>query len=146
MQMQDAPVDMAYFYSADDSHGSMFDVYGEPGRAYFAMKAFHQFLQAPHRVEVTGAPGEDEITVGAGLTTEKDEAMILASNFRSEIRKVRIDLQNLPWKGKVKVASWRIDKDNEYLPAPMYEISAGDQVIELNLPAGTVVLLRLQTM
>ena len=146
MQMQDAPVDMAYFYSADDSHWSMFDVYGEPGRAYFAMKAFHQFLQAPHRVKVTGAPGEDEITVGAGLTTEKDEAMILASNFRSEIRKVRIDLQNLPWKGKVKVASWRIDKDNEYLAAPMYEIGAGDQVIELNLPAGTVVLLRLQTM
>ena len=108
------------------------------------MKTFHQFLQAPHRVKVTGAPGKDEITIGAGLTTEKDEAMILASNFRSEIRKVRIDLQNLPWKGKVKVATWRIDKDHEMAAEPVTETSAGDQTITLDLPANTVLLLNIQ--
>ena len=144
LQMQDAPIDMAYFYSADDSPWSMFDVYGEPGRAYFAMKAFHQFLQAPHRVKVTGAPGKDEITIGAGLTTEKDEAMILASNFRSETRKVRIDLQNLPWKGKVKVSTWRIDKDHELAAEPVIEASASDHTILLDLPANTVLLLNIQ--
>jgi hypothetical protein len=93
---------------------------------------------------VTGAPGKDEITIGAGLSTEKNEAMILASNFRSKIRKVRIDLQNLPWKGKVKVSTWRIDKDHELAAEPVIEASASDHTILLDLPANTVLLLNIQ--
>ena len=70
--------------------------------------------------------------------------MILASNFRSKIRKVRIDLKNLPWKGNTKVATWRIDKDNELAAEPVTETSASDQTIVIDLPANTVLLLKLQ--
>lgn len=70
--------------------------------------------------------------------------MMPASNFRSKIRKVRIDLQNLPWQGKVKVAAWRIDKDHELAAEPVTETSASDQTIVIDLPANTVLLLRLQ--
>ncbi len=70
--------------------------------------------------------------------------MMPASNFRSESRKVRIDLQNLPWKGKVRVAAWRIDKDHELAAEPVTETSASDQTIVIDLPANTVLLLKLQ--
>lgn len=144
LQMQDAPVDMAYFYCADDSPWSIFDVYGEPGRTYFAIKAFQQFLQAPKRVAVTGASGKDEITVGAGLSPEGNMAMIMASNFRSDKQDLRIDLQNLPWKTNVSVSSWRIDEKNEFLPEAVLEIDPKNPVLMLYLPASTVVLLQLQ--
>ena len=70
---------------------------------------------------------------------------MLASNFRSKIRKVRIDLQNLPWKGKVRVAARLIDKDHELAAEPITETSASDQTIVLDLPANTVLLLKLQS-
>ena len=113
LQMQDAPVNMAHFYTADYSPWSMFDEYGEPGRAYFAMKAFRQFLDTPNRVAVTGAPGGNDITVGAGLGPKGKRAALLASNFRSDKQHVRVDLRHVPWKGKMKVTSWRIDEGHE---------------------------------
>ena len=144
LQMQDAPVDMAYFYTADDSPWSMFDVFGEPGRIYFAMKAFNQFLQAPNRVAVTGAPGKDEISVGAGLSKDGKLAMLMASNFRSKKQRLRIDLKNLPWKGKVKVTSWRIDEKHEFAPEQAKQIDPENPVLFLDLPSGTVLLVQLQ--
>jgi len=144
LQMQDAPVDMAFYYSADDSPWSMFDVFGEPGRSYFAMKAFNQFLQAPNRVAVTGAPEKDEISVGAGLAKDGKMAMLLASNFRSKTQRICVDLKNLPWKGKVKMSSWRIDKDNDFLPEQAKHINLKNPTLLLDLPSGTVLLVQLQ--
>ena len=144
LQMQDAPVDMAFYYSADDSPWGMFDVFGEPGRSYFAMKAFNQFLQAPDRVTVTGAPGKDDITLGAGLSQGKTLAMLLASNFRSKRRHLRVDLQNLPWTGKVKVTTWRIDKDHEFSLEQVKDLTPETPVLFLDLPSSTVLLVQLQ--
>ena len=143
LQMQDAPLDMAFFYCADDSPWSMFDVYGEPGRAYFAMKAFQLFSQAPNRVAVTGAPGEDDITVGAGLSQNKQRAMLLASNFRSKKKHLRIDLQNLPWKGKITAAFRRIDKDHAFAEEAQ-RIAPDKPALSLDIPAGTVLLAALE--
>jgi len=144
MQMQDAPVDMAYYYCADDSPWSMFDVFGEPGRAYFAMKAFNQFMQAPKRVTVTGAPGKDEITVAAGLAKDGKQAMLMASNFRSEKKSLRIDLQNLPFKSRIKVIVWRTDKNNDFLQEQARQIDPENPTLLLNLPSGTILLVQLQ--
>ena len=143
LQMQDASVDMAFYYCADDSPWSMFDMFGEPGRTYFAMKAFNQFLQAPNRVAVTGAPELNEIAVGAGLSEDGKMAMLLASNFRSEKQRLRIDLQHLPWEGKLKVSSWRIDENNEYAQEKVKGINPDNPILSLDLPAGTVLLVRL---
>lgn len=144
LQMQDAPVDMAHFYNADDSPWSMFDEFGEPGRTFFAMKAFQQFLQAPNRIAVTGAPGKNEISVGAGLSQGGGLAMLLASNFRSKKQRLRIDLQHLPWKGKVEVTSWRIDDNHEFSPEEAKEINPENPALFLRLPSGTVLLVQLQ--
>lgn len=144
LEMQDTPIDQAYYYCADDSPWSMFDEFGEPGHAYFAMKAFNQFLQVPERVAVTGAPGKDEITVGAGLSKNGKQAMLMTSNFRSKIRRLRVDLKNLPWKSKVNVTAWRIDDKHEFSPEEAKQIAPDNPVLTLDLPAGTVLLVQLQ--
>ncbi len=38
MQAQDAPLDMAHFYTADSSPWSMFDEYGVPGKVFFRLQ------------------------------------------------------------------------------------------------------------
>jgi xylan 1,4-beta-xylosidase len=143
MQMQDRPIDMAHFYTADDSPWSMFDEFGVPGKVFFAFKAFHQFLQTPNRVAVAGASGGDKLTIAAAVANDKKTAAILASNYRSDEKTAKIALQNLPWQGDTKVEIWRVDEKNEFQRTKEATISAQNPTLELDIPRSTVIFAQL---
>ena len=84
MQMQDVRIDMAYFYTADDSPWSMFDEYGVPGKVFFAFKAFNQLLQYPNRVLVRAASGRQRPDHLPGVGDDRKTAALLLSNYRGE--------------------------------------------------------------
>jgi len=143
MQMQDRPIDMAHFYTADDSPWSMFDEFGVPGKVFFAFKAFHQFLQTPNRVAVAGASGGDKLTVSAAVANDKKSAAILASNYRSDQKTASVSLQNLPWQGDTRVEIWRVDEKNEFQCTSEATLGAQNPTLELDIPRSTVIFAKL---
>ena len=50
MLAQDSPPDMACYYTADTQCFGMFDLFGGPGRVYYAFVAFNQLTKTPNRV------------------------------------------------------------------------------------------------
>ncbi len=82
MLLQDTPLDMANYYTADTNPWGMFDEWGIPGRVYYAFVAFNQLTKTPNRVwcEWKGAP-QPAITMCAGLSNDRKTASILLSNF-----------------------------------------------------------------
>jgi len=143
MQAQDAPLDMAHFYTADSSPWSMFDEYGVPGKVFFAFKAFHQLLQTPNRVTVTGLPDANALTLVAGLSDDRKTAALLVSNFRWNQSRHSISLKNLPWTGKPRIESLQIDATHELQPTDKVEFDPATATLKLNMPEATVLFIRL---
>ena len=143
IRWQDAPLDMAHYYTADYSPWSMFDEYGEPGKVFFGFKAFHQLLQTPNRVDVTGLPDADALTLGAGLSDDKKTAGLLVSNFHCKESQHSISLKNLPWTGKAWIESWQIDATNELQPTDKVAFDPATATLTLTIPESTVLFIRL---
>jgi xylan 1,4-beta-xylosidase len=143
MQMQDAPLDQAHYYTADDSPWSMFDEFGEPGKVFFAFKAFHQLLQTSNRVAVAGAPGGNGVTACCGIADDGKSAGLLLSNYRGKTADLQIALKDFPLGGDVKVERFVVDEKHDYAPLEPLSLAGSDRVLRLSLPPATVMLLRL---
>ncbi|MEI8375721.1 MAG: hypothetical protein WCJ35_23105 [Planctomycetota bacterium] len=142
--MQDAPLDMAHFYTADDSPWSMFDEYGVPGKVFFAFKAFHQFLQTPNRVAVTGGQlGGDQVTLCAAIADDRKSAALLLSNFRGRTTNLRVVLQNLPLTGTVRTERYVVDEKHGFEAMEPLVDSEASRVLSFALPPATVCLVKL---
>jgi hypothetical protein len=114
-EMQDAPIDVANFYSGESSPFGLFERHGEPKKTYYAMQAFAGMLQTPHRVSVGGARA-GELGLLAGVNESGSEASILISNYRGTADTIDLRLANLPWLAKnprikTAVQVLRIDAD-----------------------------------
>jgi len=143
MQMQDVPLDRAHYYTADDSPWSMFDEFGEPGKVFFAFKAFHQLLQTPNRVAVGGAPGGNGVSACCGMADDGKSAALLLSNYRGKTADLQIALKDFPLGGDVKVERFVVDETHDYAPLDPLSLADSDRVLRLSLPPATVMFVRL---
>ena len=82
MLLQDAPLDMANFYTADTNPWGMFDMFGVPGRVYYAFVAFNQLTKTPNRVacEPQGTPQPD-ITMCRRLVQRSQDGVDSGQQF-----------------------------------------------------------------
>jgi hypothetical protein len=96
ISLQDAPVDMANFYTAEIQMFGMFNFNGVPQKTYYAFKAFRTLLDTPNRV-LTPACSTGQVAVAAGLNSDKTRAAVLLSRFHSESELPVLRLQGLPW-------------------------------------------------
>ena len=101
MDLQDAPVDIATFYSGTTLMWGPFTSSGAPQKPYYPFLAFRRLLDSPHRVTVDG-PSDSAVTALAGLSNDRETLRVLISNLSSEKHSVRIELHGLPWKGPVE--------------------------------------------
>jgi hypothetical protein len=143
MQMQDVPIDRAHYYTADDSPWSMFDEFGEPGKVFFAFKAFNMFLQTTNRVAVTGAPGGDGVTACCGLADDGKSAGLLLSNYRGKPADLQISLKNFPLAGDLKVERFIVDEAYDCTPLDPLSLEGRNRTLRLSLPPATVIFVRL---
>jgi hypothetical protein len=143
MQMQDVPLDRAHYYTADDSPWSMFDEFGEPGKVFFAFKAFNMFLQTTNRVAVTGAPGGDGVTACCGLADEGKSAGLLLSNYRGKPADLQISLKDFPFAGDLKVERFIVDETHDCTPLNPLSLEGTNRILRLSLPPATVIFERL---
>lgn len=101
MRLQDSPVDMICFYTADTSAWSMFGQFGIPTKVFYAFKAFNQLALLPDRVACEASLAQG-VTACAGLAADKESAAVLLANFKGEPRSLALSLRNLPWTGLMK--------------------------------------------
>jgi hypothetical protein len=141
--MQDAPLDMANFYTGDNGCWGLFNVFGAPKKTYHAFRAFKALADHPTRVAVEGCkPGE--LNAVAGLTADGREMAIVVSNFKSADQRTSIVLHNLPWTGSVTTECLVLDQSRNLERAGTEEHHDRPVTIAQGLPAPAVLLVYLR--
>ncbi|MFA6471885.1 MAG: hypothetical protein WCU00_07575 [Candidatus Latescibacterota bacterium] len=142
MLLQDLPIEVTNFYSADTSWWSMFDYFGIPSKTYFAFKAFNELAMMPDRVscEYTSRNG---VVLLAGLSEDKKKAIVLLSCFKSETDTFGVALRNLPWTGNIRVETWWVDDSHDLDLTDEQTLNVKDAVVRLKTPRNGVCVLRL---
>ncbi len=95
--LQDAPVNIATFYSGTTLMWGMFTSSGAPQKPYYAFLAFRRLLDCGNRVAVESEP-DLGITVVSGISEDGKTVRILMSNTTREIRRVNLRLKGLSWR------------------------------------------------
>jgi hypothetical protein len=142
MQLQDSPVDVVCFYSADTSAWSMFGQFGIPTKVFYAFKAFNQLAMLPDRVACENPMGRGVVGC-AGLAADRKAAAVLVANFKSESKTLTVALRNVPWAGKVRVESYELDETHNLEPASPEVLISEGEALRVDLPSNAVRLMRL---
>ena len=140
--LQDSPVDVANYYTADFQDFGLFTRHGAPKKTFYAFKAFKALLDAPLRVGATG--GESgRLAVAAGMARDKASATILVSNLRSAQDKIALAVKNLPWPGPTACDVFILDAARDLAKVREAAMPAGDLALSEDLKAPGVCLIRL---
>jgi xylan 1,4-beta-xylosidase len=92
--LQDAPLDIATYYSGTTLMWGMFSSAGVPLKPYYAFLAFKRLLDTPKRVAMESAhdPG---ITTVAGLSEDGKMLRVMISNTTRETKNLKLQLKGL---------------------------------------------------
>ena len=142
MNLQDSPVDVGNFYSADTQGFGMFSTWGMPRKTYYAFKAFRMLLDTPVRLETRGSQAS-RIVICAGTNADRSQVRVLVSNYRSAEPAVKLTVQGLPWQGATVCRAWIVDAERELAAEKDIELSGESPIITQNLKAPAVWLLSL---
>jgi len=140
MLLQDVPLDMANYYTADTNPWGMFDAFGVPGRVYYTFVAFNQLTRTPNRVACAAPP---ELVLCAGMSDDRKAASILVSNYGAAPRKVAVQFQNLPLPQPVEAETLAIDAAHELASMGKTALAAEQPSLTLDMPENAVYLVRL---
>lgn len=142
MSLQDAPVDMANFYTAEVQMFGMFNMHGVPQKTYYAFKAFSELLKTPSRVWASECM-RGEVALCAGLSEDGASGAVLLSSFKGEDEPVELELLGLPWRGEVGFQLELVDEGHNLTAVREGRVEAGGRVRLPELQRPAVVLLRL---
>jgi len=95
--LQDSAVDIANYYRGDSwPWGGVFTSQGNPGKAFYAFKAFDMLLDTPRRVSCSVSDGNGYAVI-AGVSQGRRSVTILLSNYDSGFSQYELNVYNLPW-------------------------------------------------
>ncbi len=144
IDLQDAPVDRAMFYSGNWEIFGLFDDYGIPRKSFYVFRAMAMLLDAPNRILCDKDSSYNDISVIGGLTESKDQAVIMLSNFNSKEELINIEVNNLPWDNPTKVEIFLIDDENKLNLSPgTRRFQNNTFILKEKLPAPVVAIIRL---
>jgi hypothetical protein len=139
LELQDAPIDMANFYTGDNGGWGLFNVYGVPKKTYHAFRAFKALVDHPDRRAVEGGkPGE--LSAAAGMTADSRELALVVSNYRSSDGHMELVVENLPWSGRSECEVSLLDQANDLKPVSKRIVDGPKLEIAEELPAPGVLL------
>lgn len=146
MLLEDRPVDMANYYTADINPWGMFDAAGNPGRVYYTFVAFNRLFQTPNRVAcIPQGTLPADVTLCAGLSGDRAAASILVSHFGADARQVVLQPRNLPVMTPVEAEVFAIDAAHEMASIGKFTMATDTPALSLDLPGDSVYLVRLGT-
>ena len=141
MALQDAPLDVANYYSADNQPFGMFTLHGAPKKTYYAFKAFRVLLDLPLRADTSGALA-GRIGLLAGMRPDGTEAAILVSNLNLPGVTHSLSVRGLPWRGAADVGIRLLDNERNLDVVRTVTVPVESLVLPLELKAPGVVLIR----
>lgn len=134
LRLQDAPVEMANYFSADNQGFGLFTAAGAPRLNYHAFLAFRELLDTPVRLVVSGDAGAG-LTLDAGRSRAGSELRVLISRRAAMNDELSMHFTNLPWAGLRGEAVWL-----DHSPTPRnLAINSGGPTLTLP-PGGPVVI------
>jgi hypothetical protein len=140
--LQDAPVDMTYFYTSGTDGFGLFNQHGAPKKVFYALKAFRKLMDTPVRLEVTGnEPGR--LAVCAGINAEKTAATALIANYRSETGTVQLEFRNVLGQGPTAGEVIMVDSDHDWTTVDRLSFPGGEFTVRRPLKAPSVCVVRL---
>ncbi len=142
MALQDEPVDMANFFTADTQMLGMFSEYGVPKKNFYAFKAFRVLLDTPLRVR-TPRPEKGGVAVCAGIGREGARAAVLLSKFYARPGSTELAIRNLPWAGPTGFEVYLVDARRDFDLVRRGTLDEGGNLALPELKAPSVVLVKL---
>lgn len=116
MKLQDAPVNIATYYTGTTLFWGLFTSYGAPQKNYYAFLAFRRLLDSPIRISVS-PPRSKALTVLAGRSKDGRLVQLLISNVSGQKKALDVSLRGLPWAGPSQYEEHVVD-DRYDLEAP----------------------------
>ncbi len=142
ISLQDAPVDMANIFTADNQVLGMFSFSGVPQKSFYAFKAFRKLLDTPRRVR-TPSCAAGELAACAGLDSAKTRASILMSSFYPATGVPEVVIRGLPWKTPAAFELYLVDAAHNLDLVRSGTLGTDGQLQVPELKAPAVVLLTL---
>ena len=145
MRLQDEPVDMTNFYTADTSAWSMFGQFGIRTPVYHAFRAFDRLAKHPRRVacDVAATDSKPGATAAcAGLDAEGRSLAVLVSTFDAPAGRREMTVAGLPWRGATRAEALLVSETHALAPiaATTDTATPGAVRIVVDMPADTVCL------
>lgn len=99
-ELQDAPVDIATFFSGTTFMWGLFTSSGAPQKAYYSFLAFQRLLETPERIAIPPL-NQANLSALAGMSRDKKTVRMLVTNLARDktTLRLRLELKNLPWAG-----------------------------------------------
>ncbi len=97
IRLQDAPVDVACYFTAEAPGMGLFGVHGVPSRAFAAFRAFSQ-LRGHKCMPLRGDPQSDVESL-AGISEDRKSATVLLANASDANHSVSVKFTSLPFDG-----------------------------------------------
>jgi len=142
VSLQDAPVDMANFYTAEIQMFGMFNFSGVPQKNFYAFKAFRALLDTPQRVWTSPCKA-GEVAACAGMDAGKSRAAILLSNFHTTNGTPELVIRGMPWKAPTRYELLLVDAARDLEVARSGTVDANGRLSVPELKAPAVGLLKL---
>jgi xylan 1,4-beta-xylosidase len=140
--LQDAPVDIATYYSGTTLMWGLFTSAGVPQKPYYAFLAFRQILDSPNRLAVD-VPSDGAVKVLAGMSEDKQTVRILMSNPSAASQTLQIKLKDLPWKGPSQYEQQVVNDRYDLQPVGGSQTSS-TPLLEQDVAGQSVVLLTIR--
>ena len=141
ISLQDAPIDVANYYTGEIQGFGLFNFHGVPNKSFYAFKAFKRLLDTPIRVATGNPPAH--LAVCAGINRDQSEAGLLVSNFDSGDQQLELVIHRLPWEGDVVCTIYIVDATRDLARVQEITASPSDCRLALALKAPSVCLVKL---
>lgn len=140
MLLQDAPLDVANYYSADIQGFGLFNAYGVPLKCYSTFRAFRRLLDTPRRLTIEGMPGG--LTAVAGTSADGRRIHVLLARQTGGDEPIELHVRK-GWAGGSRAVVRRIDAAHDFDAEPPRDVPAG-AAIPLLLTGPSVCLVELE--
>lgn len=144
MLLQDCPIDVTNFYSADTNPYGMFDVFGAPGKVYYVFKAFNELTKTGNRVQCSAAFTDSTVVSCAGIASDNNTGTVLIANASAAAKSLPLQVAHFPGHGKLEAEIFLIDEKNTLSLSRKKTLTEKDITIQLNLPAYAVCQVKLK--
>lgn len=115
IELQDAPLNIATFFSGTTFMWGLFTSSGAPQKAYYSFLAFRRMLETPERISVQFESNRS-VSVLAGASDNGKRIRLLVANLAETKQTIRFQLKNLPWTGTSRYERQVIDSTHDLEP------------------------------